>query len=67
MNMHQTQVTQTLRDAGFDLKQAVRGMTVIGYHCTKDGVTYMCAHMGAGVYPQERVNAVINKTAPKVG
>ena len=56
-----------LKAAGFEVKQRLKGMHVSGYNCTQDGVTYICAHTGTGLYPAERIAAVIARTAPIAG
>lgn len=62
-----THMSNILRAAGFELKQRLRGMTVVGYNCTAGGVTYICAHNGSGFYPADRIAAVIARTAPIAG
>ena len=54
----------SLKNAGFSVKERLNGMYVTGYNATKNGVTYICAHVGMGAYPQERIDAVLNQTAP---
>lgn len=62
-DFNSSQVFSILTAAGFELKQRLTGMHVVGYTCTKDGKSFVCAHTGAGWYPAERVAEVIAGTA----
>lgn len=59
-----SQAVATLKAAGFDVKERLMGLCVVGLNCTADGVTYICAHDGTGWYLAERIAKVITRTAP---
>ena len=50
--------------AGFEVQEAMNGMHVVGYNARKNGVIYICAHDDSGWHTTERLEKVLNGTAP---